>query len=147
MADTSLLKTKVENRVRTWLANKFSQSFHSVSLLLTRVKDQPARHEFDAVSEDKRIVCAIKTASWKTSGGKRGAGKIQGAYEELYFLDHVEAEKKYLVLTDSEFFENFKRDTRGKLSAFTKLLSCELPEDPKGQVGAIRAASRAELGF
>jgi hypothetical protein len=39
--------------------------------------------EFDAVSEDGTIVCSIKIASWKTTGLKRGSGKVQGAYTEL----------------------------------------------------------------
>ncbi len=71
MANTIPLKSKIEPYVRTWLANKFGKPFHKDFLPLTGVKDRPARHEFDAVSEDKKIVCGIKTASWKTSGGKQ----------------------------------------------------------------------------
>jgi hypothetical protein len=146
MANTNLLKTKVEPYVREWLAARFGQPFHPEFLHLTRVKDRASKHEFDAVSEDRKIVCGIKTASWKTSGGKRGSGKIQGAYAEIYFLDHVEAPDKYLVLTDKEFFENLKRDSRGKLPTNTDLLHCELPEDLKRVVEAIRNTSRRELG-
>jgi hypothetical protein len=146
MADTRLLKSKIEPFVRDWLAQKFGQPFHSEFLTLSGVKDGSGHHEFDAVSEDKKIVCSIKTASWKTSGGKRGAGKIQGAYAELYFLDHVEAEQKYLVLTDPEFFENLTRDAQGKLSPKIDFLHCSLPEELEREVHAIRAASRTELG-
>jgi len=69
MANTTLLKTRVEDHVRRWLAIKFGMPFRSEFLFLSRVNGKAARHEFDAVSEDKKIVCAIKTASWKTSGG------------------------------------------------------------------------------
>lgn len=48
--------------------------------------------------------------------GKLAPGKIQGAYAELYFLDHVETDEKYLVLTDPEFYEKFREDSRGKLN-------------------------------
>src|SRR5438445_9702376 len=48
-------------------------------------------------------------ASWRTSSLKRGSGKVQGAYTELYFLDPVTAREKYLVLTDLEFFDCFTR--------------------------------------
>ena len=36
---------------------------------------------------------------------------------ELYFLDHVCASQRYLVLTDPEFVECFKRETAGRLGA------------------------------
>ncbi len=147
MADTSPLKTKVEPFVREWLGSRFGKPFHSEFLILSGVKDRAAKHEFDGVSEDRKIVCGIKTASWKTSGNKRGSGKIQGAYAELYFLDHVEAEQKYLVLTDSEFYENLSKDSRGKLAPNIGLLYCELPEDLKREVENIRTSSRSELGF
>ena len=97
------------------------------------------------MSEDRKIVCGIKTASWTTSGGNRGSGKIQGAYAELYFLDHVEAEQKYLVLTDPEFHEKFGQDSKGKLPPTIKLLYCELPDDLKREVEKIRTTSRSDL--
>ena len=98
------------------------------------------------MSEDRKIVCGIKTASWTTSGGKRGAGKIQGAYAELYFLSLVSAEQKYLVLTDQEFYERFRDDSRGKLVPDADLLWCKLSEELQREVAAIRAESQKELG-
>jgi hypothetical protein len=147
MADTRFLKTKVENHVREWLAEKFRQTFRSKFLPLCGVQGNSKKHEFDAVSEDGSIVCSIKTASWKTSGGKRGSGKVQGAYTELYFLDHVEAAQKFLILTDSQFFECFKRETEGRLANGLALLHCSLPVEICAEVDAIRKTSRSELGF
>ena len=34
---------------------KLGKPFHSERLTLSGVKDRPARHEFDAVSEDRKI--------------------------------------------------------------------------------------------
>lgn len=147
MANTNALKTKVEPFVRHWFASKFGKPFHSEFLALARVKGKAAKHEFDAASEDRKIVCGIKTASWKTSGNKRGSGKIQGAYAEIYFLDHVDADKKFLVLTDREFFEKLTSDSLGKHPPELNLLYCELPKDLSKEVDAIRTASRHELGF
>ena len=147
MANTIFLKEAVEDHVREWLKGKFGQTFSSEFLSLTRVQGHAHTHEFDAVSKDRRIVCSIKTASWKTGGGKRGSGKIQGAYAEIYFLDHVEAEEKYLVLTDAEFYENLKRNLQGRLAPGVSLISCELPNDLKKEVERIRLTSRGELGF
>ncbi len=147
MADTRYLKSIVEDHVRTWLAQEFGQSFKSLFLTLSGVQGTPRAHEFDAVSEDGMIVCSIKTASWKTSGLKRGSGKVQGAYTELYFLDHVEAKERFLILTDPEFFESFTRETRGRLANGVSLLHCPLPEDLCREIAAIRTKSRSELGF
>jgi len=146
MADTTFLKTKIEDHVRCWLANKFGKPFHSEFLSLSRVEGSAAKHEFDAVSQDKQIICAVKTASWKTSGGKRGAGKIQGAYCELYFLDHIDAKERYLVLTSKEFFEGLSRDTKGKLAEGLGLLYCELPDDLAKEVGRVYDSSSSEQG-
>jgi hypothetical protein len=110
MADTRYLKSIVEDHVRAWLRDKFGQSFKSVPLPLTGVQGIARTHEFDAVSEDESIVCSIQTASWKTSGKKRGSGKVHGAYTELYFLSLIQATQKILILTDPEFFECFTRE-------------------------------------
>jgi hypothetical protein len=147
MADTRILKSKIEDYVRSWLKERFGQPFHSKFLSLSGVQGSPRTHEFDAVSEDGAIVCSIKTASWKTSGKKRGSGKVQGAYTELYFLDHVHANQKYLVLTDPEFVECFKRETFGRLGVGLSLLHCPLPSALCREIDAIRTASRSELGF
>lgn len=147
MANTTFLKHTVENFVRDFLQEKFGQPFSSEFLPLTRVQGQAHTHEFDAVSEDGKIVCSIKTASWKTVGGKRGSGKIQGAYAEIYFLDHVDAEQKYLVLTDSEFYANLRRNLQGRLAPGIDLMNCELPSNLKSEVDKIRITSRGELGY
>jgi hypothetical protein len=147
MADTRFLKSKIEDHIRTWLAEKFGQPFKSTFLALVGVLEPAKTHEFDAVSEDGSIVCGIKTASWKTSSGKRGAGKIQGAYAELYFLSLVRAEHKYLVLTDPEFFRCFSQDCKGRLACGIQLLHCALPDELCREIDAIRRASRVELGF
>lgn len=147
MADTRYLKSIVEDHVRAWLRDKYGQPFSLALLKLKGVQGTARTHEFDAVSQDKTIVCSIKTASWKTSGKQRGSGKIQGAYTELYFLDHVQAKQKYLLLTDPEFFECFARETQGRLTNGVELLHCPLPQDLCREIEAIRLKSRAELGF
>src|SRR6266436_7819901 len=141
MADTRYLKSIVEEHVRAYLKGKFGMLFKSVFLPLIGVQGTARTHEFDNVSQDGTIVCSIKTASWKTSGNKRGSGKVQGAYTELYCLDHVEAKQKFLILTDPEFFESFKRETQGRLASGLALLHCPLPEELCREITAIRLKS------
>jgi len=121
MANTQLLKTRIEPFVRQWLAEKFERPFSSQFLQLAGCSGV---HEFDAVSKDKRIVCGIKSSSGPTSGGKNPSGKISGAYEELYFLAGVDADQRFLVLTDKDFYELLSRKMREKLTRGIKLLYC-----------------------
>jgi len=147
MADTSYLKSVVEDHVRAWLKEKFGQSFAPAFLPLAGVQGTARTHEFDAVSEDRAIVCSIKTASWKTSSGKRGSSKVHGAYTELYFLGLVTARDKYVVLPDPEFLRCFTRETGGRLINGVTLLHCPLPDDLSKEIDSIRTKSRSELGF
>jgi hypothetical protein len=147
VADTRILKSKVESFVRDWLEARFGQKFGTKFLLLKGVQGEAKSHEFDAVSMDGSIVCGIKTASWKTSGGKRGSGKVQGAFTELYFLHLIDAQQKYLVLTDPEFFRCFAKECDGRLEVGLGLLHCPLPPDLCREIELIRSASRSELGF
>ena len=146
MADTQFLKTKIEDHVRGWLQARFGQPFGKVFLPLVGVQGKPKKHEFDAVSQDRSIVCGIKTASWLTSGGKRGSGKVQGAYTELYFLNLVQAREKYLVLTDPDFFRCFEQECTGRLAIGIGLLHCPLPDELCREIDGIRKLSRLELG-
>jgi len=147
MANTNYLKSIIEDHVRAWLSETFRQPFTSQCLPLTAVQGSARTHEFEAVSKDGTIVCSIKTASWKTSSLKRGSGKVHGANTELYFLDHVPARQKCLILTDPEFFECFSRETQGRLGSGLALLHCALPQEICREIAAIRLKARAELGF
>lgn len=147
MADTRYLKSIVEDHVRAWLNEKFDQPFTSKFLPLIGVQGTARTHEFDAVSQDGLIVCSIKTASWKTATGKRGDGKVGGAYREVYFLDHVPAHQKYLILTDPAFFDCFWRETQGRLAAGVGLIHCPLPPEICNEIATIRLKSRVELNI
>ncbi len=59
MANTHKVKILVEPYVRTWLANKFGKPFRSEFLRTSRIKDRPAKQEFDTVSEDKPALCEL----------------------------------------------------------------------------------------
>lgn len=123
VANTQIIKTKIEPFVREWLKHKFNQPFFKMELPL---RDSDAVHEFDAVSLDRKVVAGIKSASGKTRRQKNPAAKCQGAYAELYFLSLIEADKKFLVLTNQPFYELFKRAATGKVATGIELLYCKL---------------------
>lgn len=142
MANTHLLKTRVEPYVREWRAARYQQTFRREFLQLAGCS---GFHEFDAVSADNRIVCRIKSSSGVTSGGKNPSGKIASAYREVYFLASVDAWQRYLVLTDEEFYELLSRNMREKLSRDIKLLYCPLTEELAKLVREVRFEASNEI--
>ena len=124
MANTNLIKSKIHPYVRDWLKNQYGPEFGKNSLPLRGCE---GKHEFDAVSSNGKIVAEIKTASGRTSGGKHPSGKRASAFEQLYFLSLVEAEKKLLIITDAEFLEIMKARTAGIVPADIELVKCPLP--------------------
>lgn len=83
MANTLYLKRVVEDVVRQHLAQQFGVPFESRELTLVT----GGTHEFDAVSEDGRVVASIKSTSGKTSGGKLPSGEIRAAQAEPILSD------------------------------------------------------------
>jgi len=72
-------------------------------------------HNFDLVSEDNQIVAEVKSHQL-TRGGNVPSGKISDTYQACFMLEKVSAKKKLLILTDSKFYEIFKRYSEGKIS-------------------------------
>ncbi len=146
MADTRVLKLKVEPFVRERLEAEFGQPFSQQFLPIgTRADGSEAMHEFDAVSADRRIVAGIKSSSGRTSGGRRPSGKIAAAYKELYLLSLVDADRRILVLTDPEFHEIMVSDCDGKLAPGLELMFMGLPPELKVQVQAVHGAASQEM--
>jgi len=146
MADTTLLKAKVEPFVTAWLEGKYpSHTFSKRPLPVGSKRDGSlALHEFDAVSEDNSIVAVIKSHSGKTSGGKRPAGKIGMVYQELYFLTLVDAKLKLVILTDEEFYGIFIKESEGKVAQDIEIHLCKLPGELQREVDKVRQKASYE---
>jgi hypothetical protein len=142
MADTNIIRAKVEPFVCDWLRRKFGVSFSREKLLL---KECESNHQFDAVSEDRRIVACIRSASGNTSGQNSPSGKLAGAFKDLYYLLLVEADIKVLVLTDSEFHEYFERGQRKNIPSSIQVLHCALPAEIEQSVRAMRKSATEEI--
>ena len=141
MVNTNYLK-EIECWVRdNWLPQQFpGYQFNKRFLELA----PGGEHEFDAVSEDVSIVAGIKTNSCKTSGGKGPAGKAAQLYQELYFLNLVEAKKKYLVLTNEDMYKDFLKRSEGKVADGVGILFCQLPSDMNRKVADIQKEASEE---
>ncbi|GAB6876131.1 hypothetical protein [Thermaerobacter litoralis] len=141
MANTLYLKRVVEDVVRQHLAQQFGVPFKSRVLKLVA----GGTHEFDAVSDDGRVVASIKSASGKTSGGKKPAGKINAAVAELYYLTLIDAPIRILVLTSEEFFGIMEKHLRGRLAPGISLMYVPLPNDVRQRMTEIQALASQEV--
>lgn len=79
-----------------------------------------------------------------TSGGNSPSGKLAGAFKDLYFLLLVNAQKKLLVLTDPEFHKYFMRQKKN-IPSTIQVLHCELPNELKTLVQAVRKKATEEM--
>jgi hypothetical protein len=143
MADTTYLKRVVECFVRDALTREFGTRFESRFLPLST----GGTHEFDAVSEDGRIVASIKSASGKTAGGKNPSGKIKDSIAELYFLSLATAPIRMLVLTSPEFHAIMSGVLAGRLAAGLSLKLVPLPQDIQERVEHVQKAASQEVSL
>ncbi len=138
MADTLALSKIIEPFVRDWLRQEYKQEFesHDVALTLTT----GGLHRFDAVSIDRSIVADIK------SSFSFGAGSVHSVIVDLYYLNLITAEKKFLVLTDLDFFNYFMKRMEGKIASGIKVLPCELPPKIKEKIKDTQLNAQREIG-
>lgn len=145
MADTTYVKTVVEPWVRSWLSTQYPAHIFKPQLmpLVGVTRTTPGYHEFDAVSEDKSIISAIKGHSFKTSGGNLPQAKFASLYQELYFLSLVKAKRRLLILTNKEMYTDFVERSKGKVADDVEIIYCQLPEDlGRGMINISNKASK-----
>jgi len=143
MADTSV-QLEVEDWVRRrWLPLKFGQKFSRERMRLS----SGGLFDFDAVSEDERIVVVISTSASKTASGKRGVGKMMKIRSDLYFLLLSNAEKRVIVFTQPDMNEQFERELKaGRVPRDIEYLLADIPDELKERLEAARRKASEEAG-
>ena len=141
MVDTTYIKRMVEPYVREELGREFGIKFSSRVLALTT----GGTHEFDAVSDDQKIVASIKSAGGKTARGKRPSGKIKDSEAELYYLTLVQSETRLLVLTAPEFHDIMAKRLEGRLASGITLKLIKLPVEMQTQIAQIQTNASTEV--
>ncbi len=134
MVNTRHLMTAVEDHVRDVLSAE-----HQIVFRKQRLRLQPGGyHEFDAVSDNGRIVASVKTAAGGNS--RHPAGKVTSCLAELYFLSLVRAHRRYLVLTSADFHRMFTTTMAGKIRNGIEIVHVPLPPDVQSRVAAVQEA-------
>ena len=113
MADTRV-QLEVEDWVRReWMSKRFGQRFSRERVRLS----SGGFFDADAVSEDLEIVAAISTSGARTSGGKNAVGKMLKIRSDMYFLLLAQAERRLVVLTESDMYAQCQKEVTGGASA------------------------------
>ena len=141
VANTSYLRYTVEPWVREQLAAQYGQRFAPRVLRLA----PGGTHEFDAVSDDGRIVVSIKANSGLTSGGNHPTGKVATCLNEVYFLTLVDADVRLLLLTNPSFHAIFTKATAGQIAPGIGVEVLPLPTDMQRTVDGVTELASREM--
>jgi hypothetical protein len=141
MANTAMLRYRVEPVIRKRLAEEFGKTFASRVLAL----HGGAQREFDAVSADGGVVVSIKTSSGLTSGGNLPGGKINSCIADLYYLSLVDAPVRRLVLTNPEFHQIFTTRMHGAIAPGIDVVLSPLDAELQAEVDQVIAAASKEM--
>jgi hypothetical protein len=98
--------------------------------------------DFDAVSEDHKIVVTISTSGAKTSSGKYAVAKILKLRSDMLFLTMVDASQRVIVLTENDMFEQCKKEAEGgRVPPEITFVCAEIPQEL--QTKLVNARSKA----
>ena len=126
MADTRT-QIEVEDWIRRqWLTAQFNQQFFRDRMPLS----SGGVFDYDAVSTDRKTIVSISTSGSMTSGGKRGAGKLQKIRADMFFmLLTPNVERKIIVLSEKDMFEKCKAETAaGRAPKEIEFMYADIPD-------------------
>ena len=142
MANTNPQR-RVEQWIReAWLPTVFRKTFSKERVRLT----SGGEFEFDAVSEDRRVVITISTSRHQTTSGRRGAGKLNKVRSDILFLTLCKARRRVVVLTESDMFHTCQsQKTAGRLPRSVEFLLARIPTSLAARLRRARRKSAREV--
>ena len=142
MADTRV-QLEVEDWVRQeWMPQKFGQRFHRERVRLS----SGGVFDFDAVSEDRKIVATISTSGSKTASGKHAVGKLLKIRSDMLFLLLAEnVERRIVVLTESDMVGLCRKEVDGgRVPATIEFVHAQIPKDLNAKLRDARGRASKE---
>lgn len=128
--------------IATWLPEKYGVPFKKQRLLM----QGRGRFEFDAVSNDKKIIGNISTATAVTHRGSIASGKKSKLPADCLMLALGPAETKLMILTESCMHEfALQEQKEGRLPLDIKFCLVSLPEPLKQELAAARDEASREV--
>jgi len=142
MADTRI-QLQVEDWVRAyWMPRTLGQGFRRERVPLK----SGGVFDFDAVSDDGKVVAAISTSGAYTSAGKLAVGKLHKLRSDMLFLLLAEAERRLIILTERDMFDLCCREKEaGRVPAEIEFLHADIPGDLRARLNAARKTASDEV--
>lgn len=142
MADTRI-QIEVEDWVRrNWMSNQFGQKFYRERLSLS----SGGVFDFDAVSEDHKIVASISTSGSKTVTGKHAVGKLLKIRSDMFFLLLANAERRLVILTEPDMFELCQKEAEGgRVPSSIEFFCAQIPDDLIVRLQSARQVASKEV--
>jgi hypothetical protein len=138
------MQVEVEDWVRReWLPVKFGQKFYRERLRLSC----GGIFDFDAVSEDRKIVAAISTSGAKTATGKNASGKLFKIRSDMFFLLLVpDVNQRIVVLTETDMVDLCKKESAGgRVPKSIEFVHAMIPEDVAAKLRHARGTASSEV--
>ena len=143
MADTSAQKRAVEWVRNNWLKDRFGKLFEKK----THKLNTGSEVEFNAVSQDCKIIAFISTSTPLVPKGSVGRGKLSKVRADALFLSMAEGNlERLLIYTDKEMMNLVAGECgAGRLPRNITVLHAPLPEILQIEVSASRKKASEEL--
>lgn len=142
MANTRAHKLAEQWIAAQWLPQRFGQAFAETQMPLS----PGGVFNFDAVSEDRRIVANISTSAKVTGRGNHGTAKVQKIRSDIYLLLLVAAERKLIVLSEPDMHAWWLGEAaRKRVPAEVEFLHAILPDDLQATLLASRQRASQEV--
>ena len=112
---------------RVFLRERYGQRFSRERLCLS----PGGMFDFDAVSEDEKIICCISTSVGVTSGGNPAVAKLSKMNADVLHLMLVPGEKKKIMaFTDADMATLLREEKEnGRIPKDIEILVSNLPQD------------------
>ncbi len=143
MAHTGV-QLEVEDWVRReWLPREFGQRFSRERLMLA----PGGVFDFDAVSEDRKIVASISTSAAHTASGKLAVGKLTKIRSDMLFLLMVPAcGRRLMVLTDETMLQQLQKEkSSGHVPTSIEFMHAKIPPALEQRLVASQEAASREV--
>jgi hypothetical protein len=139
----SRVQLEVEDWIRrNWLPERYGQRFSKGKLQLS----SGGVFDFDAVSEDHKIVANISTSGATTASGKLGVAKLMKIRADMYFLLLVDAERKLVVFSEHDMLELCQKEVRiGRVPSSIEFVHAQIPGEMAARLQSGRKAASGEV--
>jgi hypothetical protein len=137
----------VQLAVERWICSvhlpeRFGQAFTKQRLPLA----WGALFEYDAVSEDRRIVAVISTSKLMTAGGKQGAGKKHKILADLALLFGSSCENRLAIFTEPCMWRWASgQKAKGRVAPNIEIVLVDIPEVDRTRLESSRLIASNEV--